>query len=78
MVGTPVPVKEMIKQVRFFARLLRNEHMHNYDDLKEVNMLQATQFFIDKKFMKLSEDKEYLTIQNEELFTLLKFSGDLI
>ena len=46
MVGTPVPMKQLINNVRFFASLLRNEHMHNYDDLPEETILEAMEFYI--------------------------------
>ena len=71
-------MKELIEKVRFFANLLRNEHMNNYDNLIEDRLLETMEFFIRRGFMKLSDDKSSLTIQNAKLFEVLQFFGDII
>ena len=55
-------MKYLIEKVRFFASLLRNETMHNYDDLQEETVLDAMEFYNSRGLVKVSEDKAFLTI----------------
>ena len=38
-VGTPVPMRDLVEKVRFLANLFRNEHMQDYDNLDETNII---------------------------------------
>ena len=78
MLGTPIPVKDMIEKVRFLSSLLRNEHMHNYDDLSEETILETMGFFFRRGYIYLSADKSTITIRHKDFLSVIRFFGDVI
>ena len=77
-IGTDIPISGLVESAKFYAYLLKNEHLLDYDQFNEAYVLENLKFFITEEYMSLSEDGKILKIVREDFIEVLKFFGDIV